>query len=423
MPRWLKLPRSRLPRSTAIGAALCVLLGLGVLTSIADLTSVPEAELRAANRSGQRVIVDPETGAISGLVRRTEEVPFEVSEEDSAPEPTVDAEEEPAPSATENPTVDAPALRTEAAAVTLPELASTRDSIVAPPAPEITELGREPLPKRGENHATASALYAKRFQRQEDMAYITLLITDAGFNAATLNQILTLPKEVTVAFSPYALDPAPQIALLHTAGYETWGMLPAQSARYPQDDPGPLGIIRGQDAKEQLKRLKRVMSATLGAVGLVLPPEEAITPYDDFAPVLKEIDTRGLFLLSTHPTRLLADITQDDALAPMMRRADLVLDSTESAAFIQSKLAGLPALARTQKKLIVLASARPQTLSLLRDWLASEPLGNGVALAPLSAMYGPDAPPPPPEAPAKDGGGHGSNGDAASTKDDHGGGH
>lgn len=431
MPRWLQAMRTRLPRATAIWAGLCLLLGLGLLTTLVDLTAVPEAELRQANRTAQRVIIDAVTGDVAGdqSAESVPEAPFEVStDEEGSEEPAADtppAEAGPAEAPREAaPGFEGPALRTAAEPAALPAIAAGRESIVAPPAPEITEGSKLKLPKRGAKDATASTLYAKRFQRQEGVAYITLLLTDAGFNAATLNQIVKLPREVTVAFSPYALDPRPQIALLHKAGYETWGMLPAQGTHYPQDDPGPLGIIAGDDAATQLQRLKQTMAATLGAVGLVLPPDEDMAGRKEFAALLKEIDTRGLFLLSTRPGRGMGELTQDPALEAVIRRADVILDSTNSAAFIQSKLAGLKALAEQQGKLIVVASARPQTLALLIEWLDKKPLG-AVQLAPLSAMYGPDAPPPPPEAPegGGHGGGHGGGDAKKESSGGHGGGH
>lgn len=412
MPRWLHALHTRLPRATLLWAGLCLLLTLGLLTTLADLTSLPGAELRAANSNGQRVIIDPVTGTVSGTAKPADSQPFEVSEgeeidsapdsessESSSAEPTQEAEvpaEEPVAAPAGAP-ADAPTLRTDAQKVDLPQSASSHESIVAAPAPEITETGKQLLPKRGEKGSTASALYAKRFQRQESTSYITLLLTDVGFNDATLAQILKLPREVTVAVSPYALDPKPQITLLHMAGYETWGMLPAQSSRYPQDDPGPLGLVRGQGDKEQLKRLKQVMSSTLGAAGLVLPPDEAFTEGEEFPAILKEVDGRGLFLLSTHPGRSVAQLTKDAAIAEHIRRADLALDGTESTAQFTSKLAGLKELAREQGKLIVVATARPHTVELLAAWLEDAGLGSDVALAPLSAMYGPDKPPPPPE--------------------------
>ena len=416
MMRRLHALRSRLPRGTAIWAALSVLFTLGLLTSIVDLTAAPQAELREANLTGQRVIIDAVSGQVSGEAPTgmAEETPFDVSNDETDEHPPEEAPPEEGaktePAATKPAedaapvSIDGQALRTTAPSAALPNPPQARDAIVLPPAPEITEgTTKQPLPRKGENGAAASNLYAKRFARQPDTAYVALVLTDVGFNAATLSQILQLPREVTVSFSPYALDPKPQIALMHNAGYETWGMLPVQTPRYPQDDPGPLGFVSGAKASEQTARLKSVLSATLGAVGLVLPPTENVTMKPDFLPILQEVEKRGLFLLSTHPERSIDSITTNKDIKAATRRADVILDSTASAAIIQSKLAGLRQQALQQRKLIVVATARPQLLAMLAEWFKTNPLGE-VQLAPLSAIYAPDTPPPPPAEPEAKGG-------------------
>lgn len=413
----LRLPH-RLPARFLPWAIACLLLTVGILTTIADLTHRPDQETLTANSNGQRVIVDPVTGAVSGLQGAGKEEAFEVgnaeeSAHDTPGEPTDDpsatpeatAEHPPAgavPATTDSILPDsAPALRTEAEALPLPAIESSNESLVKPPAPEITELVKNgaPLPKRGDKDASTSKLYAKRFSRNEKTAYISIVLTDVGFNHATLAQVVKLPRGFTVALSPYALELPEQIALLRGAGFETWGMLPVMSDRYPQDDPGPMGLIGGMPADTQMERLHQVMAATLGAVGYVLPPNESLSAMPDFTAILKEIDARGLLVLSTAPGRAVEKLTSDAAQARIILRADMVLDSTSSAAFIQSKLAGLKTLAKKQGNLIVVATARPQTLALLAEW-AKTPLGNGIALAPLSAMLAP--PPAAPEAPKDD---------------------
>ncbi len=390
MPRWLRAPLARFQRGTLLWAGMCLLLGIGILSTLLQLMSVPAAELRDANHNGQRVIIDPVTGAVSGLPQAKAEQ-FEVGAQEDKPAPEAPT---PAAETTGQAPDDAAPLRTQPASDTLPHLEETHDSIVLPPAPEITELGAMPLPKRGDKNITAAELYARHYERQPKHAYISMVITDAGFSVPVLRQILELPHEVTVAFSPYALDPKPQIALLHTAGIETWGMLPVQTVRYPQDDPGPLGLLRGQPDAERKDRLMKVMSATIGAVGMVLPPDDALSNTDDFSSVLKEINARGLLVLSTQPSRTAQQITRDPTLQKIILRGDLVLDSTASDAFIESKLAGLRAMAEQQGNLVVLVSARPRTLALIADWVKQTPLGDNVSLAPLSVMQAPPEPPP-----------------------------
>ena len=127
----------------------------------------------------------------------------------------------------------------------------------------------------------------------------------------------------------------------------------------------------------------------------MLSPDETLTAKpDNFLPVLAEIQSRGLDLLSTHPTRSLDQITHDKAMQGMLQRADIILDPTPDEAQIQKKLAGLAEQLKTNKSLVMVASSRPQTLLILQRWFKEHPLAEPVKLAPLSALM------PQPEAPA-----------------------
>lgn len=437
----MKAVLKRIP-PLALWGGLCLLLAMGVLSSIFDLATVPVTETHRANQTQQRLIIDPVTGRVGSAAPAATTASFDVA----APEagetpPTKDAADEAPATETEKqtPEVAPPAptadpkferLRRDAGNETIPQVAFSQQSLVSAPAPEITETASGvAVPMRGEKNASAASLYARPFVRRAQQPLLAIVVTDAGFSDATLQQIMDLPGEVSVALSPYASESAKQIRALRNKGHEVWGMLPAATSRFPQADPGPLGLIPSINAHESIDRLRRAMGATLGSVGFVLPMDEALsTQKERWPPVLKEIDDRGLLVLSTHPTRTLDQLTRDPKLQEHLRRADMVLDSTPGVAFIRSKLAGVKDAVMAQKKLVVLVSARPLALKTLADWLATEPLGDAAVLAPLSAIYAPDAPPP---APAKKESGHGGSeeesghGEAKEEKAEggHGGGH
>lgn len=419
----------------ALWVAACVLLAMGVLSSIFDLATVPVTETMRANKTQQRLIIDPITGLVAGERRETVAVTaFDVAEpkEEAAkvtPKPTPpssDAAASKSPAAT----MFEP-LRRRAEPPTMPRVAFSPQSLVSAPAPEITETASGvAVPMRGKKNATAASLYARPFTRLALQPLLAILVTDVGFNENTLKQVMALPPEVTVAVSPYAAESAVQIRALRNKGHEVWGMLPTVTARFPQADPGPLGLIPALNQRETTDRLHRIMGATLGSVGFVLPVDETLSQQKErWAAVLKEIDERGLFLLSTHPTRAIEQLTHARAQQAHVRRADMVLDSTPGTAFIRSKLAAVRNAVMAQKKLVVLVSARPLALKELAEWLATDPLGDAASLAPLSALYAPDTPPP---APAKkesahgggeeEASGHGAAEDEASAES-HGGGH
>lgn len=405
----LKLLLARFPRGFLLSAGLTLLMAVGLLAALADLGAVPAAETQRANDAKQRVIVDVATGAVSGL-SQDESTSFDVAEEPALPpeepvesEPTPDAETEAAaiePAPVPVPEAASPAglepLRRDPLRSVWPTVSRSRDSLVSAPAPEITEkLGDLQLPKNGGGIARAATLYARGFKPEPGKPMVAILVTDVGFSPETLQSVLSLPPEISIALSPYAADAQTQVSSLRNAGHETWAMLPAATARYPQDDPGPLGLIPALTKQAMLDRLYRVLAASIGSVGVVLPADEAISSQPElWGVVYEQLHARGLYVLSTHPTRSIDQLSANPAAKEVTRRSDLTIDSTPGAAFIRSKLATVSEVAAAQGKLIVLVNARPQSLALLSEWLKSGELAKHASLAPLSALFAPERPEP-----------------------------
>ena len=432
------------PPALILWMSLCALLGLGLLSTLFDYGHVSRTESLRANAVGQRAIVDPMSGNVS--LGAPKEDAFDVAKEEPKPEPAPEpvaaapeaAPETPkpealAPEAPATPVATAPAepitapveqaaasaqaaskldlqnmpmLRTEPLKTALPAITASNGSLIPAPAPEVTEKGDMPLPKRGLNDATPSNVYAQHFTHGEKENLLSILVLNAGMNAQSDSLILNLPKEVSVAFSPYGRDTKTSLAALRRAGYETWGMLPAMGEHFPQEDPGPLGLVTSLPKDELLRRVREVMSSTLGAVGLVLPPNETLTTKPQvFGNILTEIDARGMYLFGTNPARAPQDATRDAKLKLAARNADLILDATPDEGQINSKLASIDELMQKKGALVLVVTARPQSLLLLQRWLKEHPLAAPVKLAPLSAQW---APPVAPVVEKAEGGGHGA---------------
>lgn len=407
MPVWRNRLSQRFPKPVLIWAGLTVLLSLGVLSSISDLAGVPAHETMRANSEQQRVIIDPKTGDVSGLRdTKTSVAPFDVAAEleateepeEEAPAPEAPAVNDAAPAVAEDTTDQEPAANSSFEPLDLsraepptPLVPRSNESLVSAPAPEISEkLGDEWVPRRGEANASPSSLYAKAFTRLPEQHLVAIVVTDMGFNGSLLTQAIALPTAVTVGISPYADAASDQIGALRNKGHEVWGMLPAMGKRYPQDDPGPLGLINALTIKGAMARLHTIMATTIGSVGLILPPDETISSARDvWKPVMDEIDARGLYVLSTHATRAPKDLTDDSKQQERIRRADIIVDDAATESVIHSKFAGIVEAATKQPELIVIVRAQPQILRLLDEWLKADPFAGKATLAPLSAIYTP----------------------------------
>ena len=425
---------SRIPRAVLPWLAACVLLTIGVLSALVTLMGVPKTELARAASSAQHLTIDPATGEVTGLTQEAARADTSTAAGHDAPTPeaaaaaiekttsatteaTASTTEPPASESAEKPAAETPAetapapvkssdpnaadqlmptpanapmLATSSAVKSLPAIAPGNESIVSPPAKEITEEKNGLLlPKIGEGGASPATLYAKKVAEKSEMARVSIVIIDAGFNAQSIATILKLPKTVTIAVSPYAPDVAKNIILLHVAGYETWAMLPTIGAKYPSNDPGPLGLIPSLPPEELSRRVQASMSTTLGSVGFILPVDESFSEHEKiFAATLKSIADRGLLTLSTHPTRTVTSLTgKNKQLEPFVKRADIVLDAKASPIEIQSKLDGVQASLMNKTNMIIVVPARLNILNVLAEWLAANGLGASAQIMPLSAMY------------------------------------
>lgn len=401
-------------------AALTALLAVGVLISIADLAKVSVMETQRANAQGQRVIIDPVTGAVAGGSASPTETLFDVASEtdektlpgdaEAPAEPTADgAADNAAATATDTESPDeatAPSEPSEAIAIedrsflpldeaaaagSVPTVERSAASLVMAPAPEITETVKgKKLPKIGEKDARASRLYARPAPTVGDeKKTVAIVVTQAGFSTALLKTLIALPPEIGIALSPYAPKRDAQMQALRNSGHELWAMLPVLQTRYPQSDPGPLGLVPGITAAEVTNRLRAVLSDMVGAVGFLLPADEAITKQPAlWAPVRDEILQRGLVLLTTRADRSAEQLASDAEMQAQIRRADI--DATRmSEAMLRSKLAGLGTLMEQQPSVVITVPAQPRTIALLQAWLAEKPFGEQAVLVPASALYRP----------------------------------
>jgi len=398
-----------------IWMSLSGLLLLGIASTLIDLNQLPTQQMQLANGNGQRAVIDVATGTVSLTLYKAKEAAFDVSDTEPAPEtpapPEVKTEEfvdeTPAPEPAK-PAEGIVPLRTTPLPTALPQVESSSETLVPVPAPEVSEKkGDGFLPKRN-GEVTPAKIYARKFTRTPEQHLLSVVILDAGLSAQSLPILMTLPKETTLAFSPYAPDAQARIATVRKAGYEVWGMLPTQGTRYPQDDPGPLGLTSTLPKDEMLRRLFAVLQTTLGSVGVVLSPDDALSAKGEaFSPVMAEIDGRGLNVLTTSAARTANQVAGAQKLQSTVLRADSILDPVPDEAAIEKKLAELSETLKTKESVVIVASARPQTLLALQKWFREQKLEAPAVLAPLSAHWLPkEAPPPPEPEEKKSGGGH-----------------
>ena len=161
--------------------------------------------------------------------------------------------------------------------------------------------------------------------------------------------------------------------------------VPLQEADSTLYDRGPRALRASASADENGQRLRTVLGAFAGYVGMLAVGARAPEPNDgDFEVLLGAARSRGL---------LLVDGTEDKAapLARMTRspdapvvRADMVIDPAGALA-IDRQLADLEKIAGARSSGVAIAEASPATLERLRAWMSALDERRYV-LAPVSAL-------------------------------------
>jgi polysaccharide deacetylase 2 family uncharacterized protein YibQ len=228
--------------------------------------------------------------------------------------------------------------------------------------------------------------FARPFDVNDPRPRIAIVITKLGLlHGATLSAIDQLPADVTLSFSPYAMDLGRWVAHARDLGHEVMLDLPMESSQ-GGGDPGPEGLLTSLSVEENLQRLAWVLARANGYVGLagVLGDRFTASPVE-LRPVLSDIARHGLMFLDPHQTT--ASIASREATRIRLPRAiaDLTIDDTPDRVAIDAQLAELERRARITGFAVGLANGYPVTIERLSEWSLGLP-GRNFALAPISAI-------------------------------------
>ncbi len=214
-----------------------------------------------------------------------------------------------------------------------------------------------------------------------------VLVTGLGLNkAVSAAAIATLPPDISLSFSPYAADLAGWIAAARALGHEALVDLPLEPANYPQDDPGPLGLLTGLNPAENARRIDAVVTAAPGALGVAsaqggrfLRDETALQA------VMREVGRLGLAFIETgtDPQSQGPDAARSTATA--YRKADLQIDAVVGRAEIEKQLGTAIELAKTRGRILIVAGPYPISIAALAAYVKTLP-DQGILLVPASAL-------------------------------------
>lgn len=256
----------------------------------------------------------------------------------------------------------------------------------APFAPITEESDKGLLPIIGHDGTMPWKYYARPYKPTAKRPMVAVVLTNLGLSKSLTEAVLALPRDFTLAFSPYASDAKRWSTRAREDGFEALTDMPMQPNDYPISDPGPYGLLDNLDPNETSVRLHWILSRLPGYVGVLAPIDEKLTSNPAIMrPILTELAARGLlFLYVKNPN--------NDALVALAKThgfyvlgIDTIIDNEITSDAIDAQLAGLTQLAKKQGYAIGLAHSYPPTTEALTRW-AETLNAQGVDLVPVSAI-------------------------------------
>lgn len=293
-----------------------------------------------------------------------------------------------APSAASTPAAPTSPIPTPPTASQAP-IPSQPNRPIAAPIPALLEPApgnpKALLPRIGANGLTPMVAYAGSFNQADPRPRIGLVLAGIGLSAEeSRTAIENLPGAVTLAFSPYAPDPADLMKLARSKGHEILISLPLEPEGYPLNDAGDESLLVGAPPGQNSSRLDWSLARIEGYVGATgamdgLYGQRFAAAPDLFATLEHRLSARGLLYIDPRPGK------PEPALVAG-RTADVIVDEPPVAPTIEANLKKLETLARAHRSALgVIGWPGPRTVSEVTKWVAT--LGQaGFVLAPVTAL-------------------------------------
>lgn len=269
---------------------------------------------------------------------------------------------------------------------------------IAAPNPALLEPSPDSpkalLPRIGASGLTPMQAYAGSFNQADPRPRIGLVIAGIGLSASESRvAIENLPGAVTLAFSPYAPNPADLLNLARSKGHEILISLPLEPEGFPLNDAGDESLLVGAPPGKNLRRLDWALSRIEGYVGATgamdgLYGERFAAAPDLLATLEHRLAGRGLLYIDPRPGKPEPSLVAG-------RTVDIIVDQPPIEPTIKANLHKLESLARAHGSALgVIGWPGPRTVELVTDWVDTLAEA-GFVLAPVTALiHHPAAPAP-----------------------------
>ncbi len=234
--------------------------------------------------------------------------------------------------------------------------------------------------------AVAAAVVAPVRPAAHGRARIAIVIDDLGPNYRESLAAIALPKEITLAFLPYAEQLQTLTSRARASGHEMLVHMPMEPEDMAHNNPGPQPLTVNLTAEQISQRVTAALDSFEGHIGLNNHMGSRFTA-DATAmhAMMSVLAKRDQIFYDSRTTPRSVGLEIAASLGMRFAGRDVFLDNEQDVELITAQLGTLERLARAQGYASAIGHPYPETIAAIKAWLPGA-RDRGVELVPISAL-------------------------------------
>ena len=259
------------------------------------------------------------------------------------------------------------------------EAQETKEEVEEKPA---EENKAEPAPRMAEKRPAPQVAIAPAAHGKPRIA---IIIDDMGLNAPRTNEVIKLPKTLTLAYLPYAPHLNQKTRDAKSYGHELMIHVPMQPIKTSMD-AGPDVLTVDMSKREINRALKTIFKSFDGYAGINNHMGSRLTQdRKQMAVIMAQLKERNLYFIDskTISNSVAADAARDAGVAYNAR--DVFLDHEPTYEFAVAALKHTEEIARRRGTAIAIGHPKENTIRALAEWIPTLK-EKGIELVPVSEI-------------------------------------
>lgn len=224
------------------------------------------------------------------------------------------------------------------------------------------------LPKISDEGLKPWIEYGNFINVQPNFKKVALVISGVGFDEKISDRVYGIyESEVSMSFSPYAINKSSAILTAREKGHETYADIILSSKNYLKEDTGPLSLNLTATTKELKEKLNTILNTKSPIGGVVIRDGHLEEDNKNMmSAILNILKNKGLLVVDATSSSIIDNLKIKHL---PRQKADVVIDKDMKKNEILNALKKAETIAFNKGQVLVVADPKPIILTALYNWI------------------------------------------------------